>query len=154
MSPGVSTRLASAADLPAAAALFDAYRQFYDQPADPARALAFLAERLARREAILLLAEDRQGRAVGLCQLYPSFCSVEAAPIYVLYDLFVDLSARRLGIGRQLLQAAHARALEDGKLRMDLTTAHSNTKAQALYESMGWRHDTVFRTYTLRVGAV
>ncbi len=57
-------------------------------------------------------------------------------------------------IGRQLLQAAHARALEDGKVRMDLTTAHNNTRAQALYESMGWIHDTVFRTYTLRGGAV
>ncbi len=147
-------RTAQATDLPALATLLDRYRQFYKQTPDLAVASRFLGERMARQESVLLVAESDTGELLGFCQLYPSFCSVEAAPIYVLYDLFVDLSARRLGIGRQLLQAAHARALEDGKLRMDLTTAHSNTKAQALYESMGWRHDTVFRTYTLRVGAV
>jgi ribosomal protein S18 acetylase RimI-like enzyme len=31
---------------------------------------------------------------------------------------------------------------------MDLTTAHTNTKAQALYISLGWQLDTVFRAYT------
>jgi ribosomal protein S18 acetylase RimI-like enzyme len=38
-------------------------------------------------------------------------------------------------------------------VRMDLTTAHTNTAAQALYESLGWTQDTVFRAYSKRVGA-
>jgi ribosomal protein S18 acetylase RimI-like enzyme len=145
--PGVSTRLASAADLPAAAALFDAYRQFYDQPADPARALAFLSERLARHEAVLLLAEDGQGRAVGLCQLYPSFCSVLAGPILVLYDLYVAPEARGAGVGRALMQAAQAEARQRGAWRMDLSTARDNLRAQVLYESEGWVRDEVFFVY-------
>lgn len=143
----VSTRLASAADLPRAAALFDAYRQFYDQPADPTRALAFLSERLARHEAILLLAEDGQGRAVGLCQLYPSFCSVIAGPILVLYDLYVAPEARGAGVGRALMQAAHAEARQRGAWRMDLSTARDNLRAQTLYESEGWVRDEVFLVY-------
>ena len=38
---------ATPADLDAAARLFDAYRTFYEQPPDPDRARAFVAERLA-----------------------------------------------------------------------------------------------------------
>ena len=138
---------ATAADLDDAARLFDLYRQFYEQPADRALARGFLAERLARAESVLLLARDEQGQAVGLCQLYPSFCSVEARPIYVLYDLFVDPAARRAGVARALLQAAEDRAVADGKARLDLTTAHTNTAAQALYRSMGWRRDEVYQTF-------
>ncbi|MBT9598955.1 MAG: hypothetical protein IV094_23455, partial [Vitreoscilla sp.] len=48
-------RRAGAADLPALAALFDAYRQFYDQPADAALARRFLGERIARDESVLFL---------------------------------------------------------------------------------------------------
>jgi ribosomal protein S18 acetylase RimI-like enzyme len=144
-------RAATAADLPALAVMFDRYRQFYDQAPGLELAKHFLGERMARRESVVLVAESGAGELQGFCQLYPSFCSVEAAPIYVLYDLFVDPEARRLGIGRQLLHAAHAQAQADGKVRMDLTTAHNNTRAQSLYESMGWVRDMVFRTYTLRI---
>lgn len=138
---------AGPADLDDAARLFDLYRQFYEQPADRALARGFLADRMAGGESVLLLARDEGGHAVGLCQLYPSFCSVEARPIYVLYDLFVDPAARRAGVARALLQAAEARAVADGKGRLDLTTAHTNAAAQALYRSMGWRRDEVYQTF-------
>jgi len=36
---------------------------------------------------------------------------------------------------------------------MDLTTAHTNTTAQKLYESLGWTLDTVFRAYSKRISA-
>jgi hypothetical protein len=35
---------------------------------------------------------------------------------------------------------------------MDVTTAHSNTTAQALYASLGWVWNEVLCTYGLRVG--
>ena len=148
-------RLATSADVDHVAPLFDAYRQFYDQPGDLATARRFIAERLARGESSILIAFDGRdgadGTAMGFCQLYPSFCSVEAAPIYTLYDLFVAPTARQGGTGRALLTAAREHARAEGKVRMDLTTAHTNTAAQALYASLGWVHDTVFRAYTLRV---
>ena len=50
-------RRANAADLDAAAALFDAYRRFYGQAGDLPRARAFLAERIDRGESVVLLAE-------------------------------------------------------------------------------------------------
>jgi ribosomal protein S18 acetylase RimI-like enzyme len=142
-------RLAEPDDAPRIAPLFDAYRQFYEQPADAARALAYIAERLARQQSEILLAEDNQGRLLGFCQLYPSFCSVEAAPIFVLYDLFVSPATRRTGAARALMQAAAELGRLRGKARLDLSTAHGNLAAQALYESLGWQRDTQFRYYSL-----
>lgn len=148
----VHTRLATPADADTIAPLFDAYRQFYEQAPDLAGARAFIAQRLEREESVVLLAQDASEAAIGFCQLYPTFCSVEAAPIYTLYDLFVAPPARKTGTGRSLLMAAEATARAHGKVRMDLTTAHTNTTAQALYESLGWTLDTVFRAYSKRVG--
>ncbi len=144
----IAIRLATVDDAAHVAPLFDAYRQFYEQPADAAGALAFVQARLARGESVILLAEDAaSGDAVGFCQLYPSFCSVIAAPIYVLYDLFVAPPARKSGAGRALLRQAEAHARAGGFARMDLTTARTNLPAQALYESLGWERDEVFLTY-------
>ncbi len=145
-------REACPADIPAIAVLFDLYRQFYEQAPDLAGAEQFIRARQTRQESVILVAEGAAGGAglAGFCQLYPSFCSVEAQPIYTLYDLFVHPQARRTGLGRQLLQAAAARAARDGKVRMDLTTARSNTRAQALYASEGWVLDEVFLAYNLR----
>lgn len=148
----VSTREARQGDLAAVASLFDQYRQFYEQAPDAALALQFITERFANKESVLLVAQDEVGALLGFCQLYPSFCSVEVQPIYVLYDLFVAPAARKTGAGRQLLLAAEARARADGKARMDLTTAKTNHTAQALYESLGWVRDEVFYAYNRRVG--
>lgn len=146
-------RTATTADADIIAPLFDAYRQFYGQAPDPEGARRFITDRLERKESVILLASDAAAGPAGFCQLYPTFCSVEAAPIYTLYDLYVSPKARRTGAGRALLVAAHATAHAHGKARMDLTTAHTNTAAQALYESLGWTLDTVSRAYSQRVVA-
>lgn len=148
----ITVREAQPADLAGVAELFDQYRQFYEQPPDAEGARAFIAARQAQQESVILVAEAGAGPLAGFCQLYPSFCSVEAAPIYVLYDLFVRPGARQGGVGRALLLAAEARAAADGKVRMDLTTARSNHAAQALYESLGWVRDEVFLAYARRIG--
>lgn len=143
----ITTRDAHQGDLANVAHLFDQYRQFYEQAPDEKRALDFITERFTRKESVLLVAQDGTGTLVGFSQLYPSFCSVEAKPIYVLYDLFVTPTARKSGAGRALLLAAEARARSDGKARMDLTTAKTNLRAQSLYEALGWVRDEVFYAY-------
>ena len=147
----ISTRNMLATDLPGLARLFDRYRQFYEQAPDLALAQQFITDRFTRQESVVLVAETPAHELVGFCQMYPSFCSVEAAPIYALYDLFVLPEARQLGVGRALLLAAEARAAANGKRRMDLTTARTNLKAQSLYESLGWVRDEVFFAYSRRV---
>ena len=147
----ITIREAFQGDIPAIAELFDEYRQFYEQAPDLSLAHAFVNERLSNQESVVLVAERDGAGLVGFCQLYPTFCSVEAKPIYVLYDLFVRAPARKSGAGRLLLQAAEARAAADGKARMDLSTAKTNKAAQALYESLGWVRDEVFYSYSIRV---
>lgn len=144
-------RQAMSADTYAVAELFDLYRQFYEQPSDLPRANTFIRERIDKKESVILVAESDVNGLVGFCQLYPTFCSVEAQPIYTLYDLFVLPAARKGGVGRMLLCAAQARAQADGKVRMDLTTARTNHQAQRLYESLGWLRDDLFLAYSRHV---
>jgi putative acetyltransferase len=128
------------------APLFDAYRQFYGQPPDLDGARRFLTERLKRGDSVII-AEVENGRALGFTQLYPSFSSVSMKPILILNDLFVAEDARRRGVGARLLGAAQDHALRTGAARLVLSTAFTNTKAQALYEREGWLRDTVFIHY-------
>ena len=144
----VATRPAEARDLEAVAALFDAYRQFYEKPADLDLARRYLSDRFQRLESVILVAEDATGDIVGFTQLYPAFCSVLAARTFVLYDLFVTPKARGTGAGRALMQAAEAHGREAGAARLELSTAHTNTIGQSLYESCGWERDEVFYVYT------
>jgi len=152
----IQVRLATLVDLPHVAALFDSYRQFYEQPPALEAAVAFIRARMENGESTILLAEDTTATTatsgpLGFCQLYPSFCSVEMAPIFVLYDLFVTPAARGAGAGKALLLAAHDYAATQGAKRMDLTTAKTNHTAQALYESLGWARDEVYYAYNLPV---
>jgi len=149
----IRTRIATLADLDVIASLFDAYRQFYEQASDLALAKSFIRDRLKNNESVVLLASNEAQQVVGFCQLYPTFCSVEAKPIYSLYDLFVSPEERRSGAAKVLLQAAEKLAAESGKARMDLTTAKTNKAAQAAYESLGWVRDEVFYAYSKAVDA-
>lgn len=143
-----AVRRATLTDVQVLAKLFDDYRQFYEQPSDVERCQTFLSDRIVFNQSIIFLASSSSGEALGFCQLYPSFCSVLAKPIYVLYDLFVSNMHRRKGLSRALMRIAQEFAMREGAARMDLTTAHTNLAAQALYEAMGWQQDKVFRTYT------
>jgi len=143
----VKTRRAAHADLDAIAPLFDAYRQFYEEPADLALARRFLDERFRRDESVIFVAEDAGGSVVGFTQLYPAYCSVAADRIYVLYDLFVTPPARGTGAGRALMEAAEEFARAAGAVRLQLQTATTNIVGQTLYESCGWLRDNDFYVY-------
>ena len=145
--PKVTTRPAESRDLEAVAALFDAYRQFYEKPADLALARRYITERFQRRESVILVAENSAGDIVGFTQLYPAFCSVLADRTYVLYDLFVTPAARGTGAGRALMEAAEAHGRKSGAARLQLQTAVTNTSGQSLYESCDWVRDDLFYTY-------
>jgi ribosomal protein S18 acetylase RimI-like enzyme len=148
----MSVRRATLDDLDAVAPLFDAYREFYGLASDLAAARSYLTERLSRGESVVLVATVDGGASstlAGFSQLYPSFCSLELAPILVLYDLFVHPDARGRGVATALLDAARQLGLEAGAARLELSTAHTNTAAQRLYESLGWRRDEEYLHYEL-----
>lgn len=141
-------RRGTVADLDVLAALFDAYRVFYGQPSDGDAARSFLLERFRKVQSIIFVA-FLGDRAVGFAQLYPSFSSTKAAPIFILNDLFVAPEARGNGVGKGLLAAAAEHAKSAGAVRLTLSTAHDNLAAQSLYEDSGWIRETTFISYNL-----
>jgi ribosomal protein S18 acetylase RimI-like enzyme len=148
----IAIRLAAAADLDLIAPLFDAYRQFYGQPADLPLARAFLADRLRQGDSVIFLAvRAADGTAVGFTQLYPAFSSVAARRIWILNDLFVAPDARRSGVARGLMDAARQHGVRTGARRLVLSTAHTNGAAQRLYESLGYVRDEQFVQYKLEL---
>lgn len=139
-------------DLAEATRLFAAYRQFYRLPAEAASARTFLAMRLQAGQAVVYLAEEA-GAAIGFMLLYPSFCSLALAPIWVLNDLYVPPEARGKGVAGMLLDEAARLGRQTGAAYLMLSTAHDNHPAQRVYEAHGWQHDTVYRSYTLTLDA-
>jgi ribosomal protein S18 acetylase RimI-like enzyme len=128
--------------------LFDAYRQFYGKTADMSLAREFLIERFRNRESVIFVATAKH-ETVGFAQLYPSFSSTRLARTYILNDLYVIPDARRLGVGRLLLEQAASFGRTVGAARLSLSTALSNIPAQKLYESLGWKRDQLFCEYGL-----
>ncbi len=147
----MTVRPATVADLDPLAALFDGYRQFYEQPADAARARAFVAERLDAGDTAFLVVDDG-GALVGFTHLFPSFTSVGAARLWVLNDLFVAPGARRRGVAEALMHAAEAHGRATGAARLVLQTATENAPAQALYRRLGWTVDDSFVTFEKTLG--
>ena len=136
-------------DLDQLVPLFDGYRQFYGEASDLSLARQFLADRMSRGESVVLIAEGPDRAAIGFAQLFPSFCSVRAAPIYILNDLFVALEARRRGVGTLLLKAAVETGHAAGVVRLELSTAITNVSAQRLYQKLGWKRDEEFYVYSV-----
>lgn len=138
-------------DLQELSALFDQYRQFYDQPADKKLARRFMRQNLEQERSTVYLARNRSGTMLGFVQLYPAWCSVAAAPVCILYDLFVHPDGRQGGVGRALMLRTETHARKMKACRIDLETAHDNLIGQALYEDLGYLRDTHFFKYSLEL---
>ncbi len=146
----LTVRLSNASDLEALVELFDGYRVFYGQASDVERARGFVSERIAKRESVILVAQ-RGGALIGFTQLYPSFTSVGTGRTWILNDLFVQPTVRRAGVGRALVLAASELTRRAKATAVSLSTAITNTSAQALYEALGFQRDTAFYHYRLPV---
>ncbi len=142
----VSVLEATLRDVDALAALFDAYRVFYERASDIESSKRFVEERLAKRTTNFFLAA-RDNKAVGFVHLLPSFDTLAMKRTWLLEDLFVELLQRRSGVGASLLRCAERFAVSTEAARISLTTAHTNAAAQRLYLANGYQRDEVFLTY-------
>jgi ribosomal protein S18 acetylase RimI-like enzyme len=138
---------AQVTDVPEAAPLFAAYREFYGEPYDLEAAGAFLTDRLTHDESVVLLARADDGSAVGFTQIYPLFSSTQLSRIWLLNDLFVDPDARGTGAVDALLDTVATLAKDAGVTAIELATAHTNHRAQAVYDRSGYVIDEVYRHY-------
>lgn len=118
------------------------------QPLSMQNALAFwrgVAERVARNERALLVAEDDAG-IVGTVQLVLD--QPENQPHRAdLSKMLVLRRARRQGLGELLMQAAEQVARECGKSLLVLDTA--SKEAARLYARLGWQQCGVVPGYAL-----
>jgi ribosomal protein S18 acetylase RimI-like enzyme len=106
---------------------------------------------MKQKQSIVFVAEESDGILSGFVQLYPSFCSVSAIPVLILYDLFVDEEERGKGIGRNLMNKSTEYAKLNGFKRLELSTAKDNVIGQSLYESLDYELDEEFLHYSLEV---
>ena len=137
---------ATAAHLPQLVPLFDSYRQFYQQPSDPAGATAFLRQRLTDNESVVFLALD-DSIPLGFAQLYPSFSSVSMKRLWILNDLYVSVRARKQGVATALIKQCAILGGETSAKGLVLETASDNLPAQHLYEKLGWTKERAFDRY-------
>ncbi|WP_119079446.1 GNAT family N-acetyltransferase [Chitinophaga alhagiae] len=141
---------ATTSHLQSLAALFDAYRQHYEQAPDLEGARAYLAERLKNDDSVIYVAESA-GQLLGFTQLYPVFSSIGMKKAWILNDLFVDPEHRRKGAARRLIGASRELGQGTGARYIMLQTHITNATAQALYEDEGFKRDEEFYYYYLSI---
>jgi ribosomal protein S18 acetylase RimI-like enzyme len=129
---------ANKSHIPEISRLFDLYRQFYKCKPDTDLATKFITDRIMNEESVIFVASTEDGLK-GFVQLYPSFCSVDAIKIFILYDLYVDRHDRKTGIGALLMNKAAEFSKKEGASRIDLLTEINNKTAQHLYEELGYK---------------
>ena len=133
-------------DLNGVADLFNTYRMFYDQPADEAAARDFIESRLRVKDSVIFVATDQTGYK-GFVQLYPTYSSISMKKAWILNDLYVIESARKLGIAQRLIELAVELCVETDAAYLTLETAPTNEKAKQLYQKNGFVCDTTFLHY-------
>ena len=158
--PDVTIRPATAKDLPAlgrlAASLvrahydFDPKRFIAESPETPSRYGSFLGTQLRKRDATVLVAEER-GIVIGY--VYAALEGYDymalRGPAGVLHDIVVDSRHRKRGVGGMLLEAALNFLKSHGAPRAVLSTAARNEAAQRLFERAGFRRTMIEMTAEL-----
>jgi GNAT superfamily N-acetyltransferase len=117
------------------------------------KAIAFwrgVAEGVARRERVLLIAEDGEGRIVGTVQLIMSLPDNQPHRADVA-KMLVHRSARRRGVAQQLMAALDDAARAEGKTVLVLDTV-TGGDAERLYERAGWQRVGAVPKYALMPG--
>ncbi len=98
-------------------------------------------------EPIRGLVAELDGRVVGIAHVIFRRSTSSVADVCYLQDLFTAEDARGQGVGRALIHAAHALAVEAGAPGVYWQTRDSNEQAQVLYDTVGEPHRVlVYRT--------
>ena len=126
--------------------LFDAYRVFYEKASDKEGALAFLAERIQKKDSVIFLAFI-ENEAAGFIQLYPLFSSTQMKRMWLLNDLYTSSQYRGKGVGTALMEEAKKLCKNTSARGMYLETAKSNKEGNSLYPKVGFQIDEEHNYY-------
>jgi ribosomal protein S18 acetylase RimI-like enzyme len=129
---------------------FDPARFIPASPQTETGYASFLGTQLDTPSVAVLVAED-DGEVIGY-----TYAGVEGrdymslrGPAGVLYDIVVDPSRRRNGVGRLLLDATMEFLKAHGAPQVVLSTAERNETAQRLFERAGFRRTMIEMTAEL-----
>jgi ribosomal protein S18 acetylase RimI-like enzyme len=150
--PETKVEPAIAQDVPQLAALFDAYRVFYEATSAPAESETFVRRLVDEGKTRFFVARytgaTPPGNPVlGFVHLMPSISTVAMRPIWLLEDLYVAPDFRQRGIAATLMRHAESFARQTGAERLTLATAHNNRRAQSLYQALGYVREDHFWYY-------
>ncbi len=139
-------RRATMDDLDTVVELFDQYRVFYKKESDKEAVRRFLSDRIQAEESVIfIVVEGNEG--LGFTQLYPTFSSVSLERMWILNDLFVAPTARKLGVASMLIDQAKSFSLQTNSKGLILETDADNVNAQNLYDKTGFEKDTTYHYY-------
>jgi GNAT superfamily N-acetyltransferase len=137
-------------DLPELLPLMRGYCDFYEvDPAD--EDLLALARTLIGDpdQGVQLIARDYAGAAVGFATIFWTWSTLSASRLGVMNDLFVSEGARGGGVADALIAACVERCRERGATELAWQTAHTNLRAQAVYDRVGATRDERWLDYSL-----
>jgi GNAT superfamily N-acetyltransferase len=131
-------RIGSApADFRSAAELLDRFNREFDCPSPGPGFLATRVAELAREDAVVLLAADRESDlGIAVVRFRRAIWS-QGLEAY-LAELYVVPESRRRGLGGELMEAVLAAARERGCDTVDLGTDEGDHDAHRLYERFGF----------------
>jgi GNAT superfamily N-acetyltransferase len=86
-----------------------------------------------------LVADERNGRLVGLVHFLFHRSTISIEPTCYLQDLFTIEAARGKGVGRALIEAVYRRAEAAGSSRVYWLTHETNAPAMLLYDQVAAR---------------
>ncbi|PZF58334.1 GNAT family N-acetyltransferase [Curtobacterium sp. MCSS17_008] len=145
----VSVRPVSPADAAQWQHLYAGYRAFYRLPDDPASVRTTWGWVSEGAHGLLgLVAEDADGRLVGLADLRRFARPSSATTGLYLDDLFTAPDARHRGVATALLREAAAIAAAEGASVVRWITAADNAGARAVYDRVATA--TPWVTYDMR----
>lgn len=90
-----------------------------------------------------VLMAELDGRSVGYAGFGESWDSAHAARGLYLYDLYVEESARRHGVGRALMTALAREVKARGKVFLWWCRKPDNERAGAFYRGLGAREERI-----------
>ncbi len=117
------------------------------------KAVAFwrgVADGVARRERVLLIAEDHEGQLLGTVQMIMSLPENQPHRGDIA-KMLVHRKARRRGIAQRLMAALDDAAREEGKSVLVLDTV-TGGDAERVYQRAGWQRVGVVPNYALMPG--
>ena len=140
------------ADLGELLPLMRGYCDFYEvAPSD--HELLALSRNLIEHpdDGVQLIARDEDRTAVGFATIYWTWQTLSASRLGVMNDLFVSEAARGGGYADALIAECAERCRERGATELAWQTAHTNARAQAVYDRVGAKRDERWLDYSLTV---